>query len=221
MLGGLLFLVGFLLSPGLSLLSDLGLLLKLGYSPFHFWIVKIVNFLSNFSSFMLLGFLKLGPLLLLLRGSSFKLVWGICSFIIGLQLMWSCTSVNLLFLGSGLLQFRVFCTLNSYALHFYFISYLISLFYCCCALPLKLSFFLACIGLAGLPPFLFFVAKITVLSICPSLLSLLILLVSALSLVPYGQFGFSRHSASSTSSNTLFILLFISFSALSFNLPKF
>lgn len=220
-LGGLLFLLGSLLSSSFCLLSDLGLLLKLGFSPFHFWIVKVVNFLRNFSSFILLGFMKLGPLFLLLDRSSLINIWGLASFLIGLPILWSVSSVNLLLLGSGLLQFWILSFLNSCSLFFYFFSYLIRLFFCCCAHFLKLSFSLACLSLAGLPPFPFFVAKLSVLSVSPNILSLLILLVSALSLVPYSQFGFSCHSNSSTSPLTLLFLLLTSLLSLCFSLPSF
>lgn len=168
---------------------------------------------------MLLGFLKLGPLLLLLGSTSFKLLWGGASFIIGLPLLWSCSSVNLLLLGSGLLQFWVFCTLSSFTLSFYLMSYLIRLLFCCCASSLNLSFFLACLSLAGLPPFIFFVAKVTVLALSPLLFAFLIFMVSATRLVPYAHFGFSFRTHIYTSSFTLFFLLSLSFGSLTFLLP--
>jgi len=218
-LGGLLFLFGSLLSLSFCLISDLGLLLKLGFSPFHFWMVKLVGHLSNFSIFVLLGLLKVGPLMLLLGSSSFKLLLGRASLLIGISLIYSCSSVNLLLLGSGLLQFWVISTLNSSTLSFYIFSYQRSLFFCCCFRSVKLSFLLACLSLAGLPPFIFFVAKVVVLCLRPLLFSFILLLVSAVSLLPYAVFGFSRHHSWTTSSSTLFFLVFLSAGSLTLVLP--
>lgn len=67
---GLIFLCGSLCFNFASCVSNLGLLLKLGLAPFHFWLVKVATSLSLFPLFTLLGLLKVGPLFLLVCGSS-------------------------------------------------------------------------------------------------------------------------------------------------------
>ena len=66
---GLLFLCGSLTEIFALRLINIGLLLKLGLSPFHFWLVKVASSLSGFPLFVLLGIVKVGPLYLLFSGS--------------------------------------------------------------------------------------------------------------------------------------------------------
>jgi len=218
--GGLLFLVGSLHPSSHSLIPNIGLLLKLGLAPFHFWMLKVVVFVTEFSSFFLLGLMKVGPLFLLIDGPSFTLVWGLFSFCVGLSVLYSCTSVNLILLGSGLLQFWVLSATQGYTFNFYLFSYLFSLLLCCCAHTLQVSYLLSFLSLAGLPPFIFFVAKLSVLVTSPFLVCILVLLVSALRLFPYALFGFSNSEPFVSSSFTILGLVFISFSSLSFVLPS-
>jgi len=218
--GGLLFLVGSLHPTTNTLFSNLGLLLKLGLAPFHFWMVKVVVLVTEFSSFVLLGLMKVGPLFLLIDCPSFTLVWGILSFSVGLPVLFSCTSVNLVLLGSGLLQFWVLSALQASTFYFYLSAYLIRVLLCCCAHTFHVSYLLAFLSLAGLPPFLLFVAKITVLVTGPFLVSLLVLLISALSLFPYSLFGSTHLVPFVSSPFTILGLVFISFSSLTLVLPS-
>jgi len=218
--GGLLFLVGSLHPTSYSLIPNIGLLLKLGLAPFHFWMLKVVVFVTEFSSFILLGLMKVGPLFLLIDGPSFTLVWGLLSFVVGLPVLYSCTSVNLVLLGSGILQFCVLSALQASTLNFYLSSYLVSLLLCCCAHTLHVSYLLAFLSLAGLPPFLFFVAKLSVLVSSPFLVCILVLLVSALRLFPYALFGSSHLVPFSSSPFSILGLVFIRFGSLSFVLPS-
>ena len=217
--GGLLFLVGSLHPTSYSLFSNIGLLLKLGLAPFHFWMLKVVVLVTEFSSFILLGLLKVGPLFLLIDSPSFTLVWGVLSFVVGLPVLFSCTSVNLVLLGSGLLQFWVLSALQATTFSFYLFAYLIRLLLCCCAQTFSLSYLLAFLSLAGLPPFLFFVAKLSVLVSGPILVGILVLLISALRLFPYSLFGSSHLVPFVSSPFTILGLVFISFSSLTFVLP--
>lgn len=203
-----------------SLIPNIGLLLKLGLAPFHFWMLKVVVFVTEFSSFILLGLMKVGPLFLLIDGPSFTLLWGLLSFVAGLPVLYSCTSVNLVLLGSGILQFCVLSVLQASTLNFYLSSYLFSLLLCCCAHTLHFSYLLAFLSLAGLPPFLFFVAKLSVLVTSPFLVCILVLLVSALRLFPYALFGSTHLLTFSSSPFSILGLVFIRFGSLSFVLPS-
>jgi len=218
--GGLLFLVGSLHPTTYSSIPNIGLLLKLGLAPFHFWMLKIVVFVTEFPSFVLLGLAKVGPLFLLTAGPSLSLVMSLLSLVVGLLLLFSCTCVNLVLLGSGLLQFCVLSVLQATTFNFYFSSYLISLLLCCCAQTLQVSYLLAFLSLAGLPPFLFFVAKLSVLVSSPFLVCVLVLLVSALRLFPYALFGSSHLVPFDSSPFSILGLVFIRFSSLSFVLPS-
>jgi len=181
--------------------------------------LKVVVHVTEFSSFILLGLLKVGPLFLLIDSSSFTLVWGLLSFIVGLPVLFSCTSLNLVLLGSGLLQFWVLCALQASIFIFYLFAYLIRLLLCCCAHTFQVSYLLAFLSLAGLPPFILFFAKISVIVSGPYLVGILVLLISALRLFPYSLFGASHLVPFVSSPSTILGLVFISFSSLTFVLP--
>lgn len=217
--GGLLFLVGSLHTTSFSLIPNLGLLLKLGLAPFHFWMLKVAVFVTDFSSFTLLGLLKVGPLYLLVETPSFTLAWGLISFVVGLPVLFSCTSLNLVLLGSGLLQFWVLSALQAFTFYFYLSAYLISLLLCCCAQYLQVSYLLAFLSLAGLPPFPLFFAKVTLLVSGPFLVWSILLLVSALRLYPYALFGSSHLIPYVSSPFTILGLVFISLSSVILVLP--
>lgn len=86
-LGGLLFLGGSLQIPYLTIVAQVGLILKLGLVPFHFWVVTIVPQLSGFPTYIFLGFLKLGPLWLLINSSAFTVILSLPSFFVSLPLI--------------------------------------------------------------------------------------------------------------------------------------
>merc|ERR1712212_513347 len=88
-LGSLLFCISSSLSVPFRLLDCLGLLLLLGFSPFQFWVFKVLVHLDLFSLFLFLGPIKLRFLyLLLLSLRSFWLL-GLLPFILGTLMLFS------------------------------------------------------------------------------------------------------------------------------------
>ena len=202
--GGLLYLGGALSFYYTSWLINIGLLLKLGLAPFHFWLVKVASYLSNFPLFIMLGFLKVGPLYLLVSGSGTLFFWGVLSLAFGIILIFRATSLSYVLVGSGLLLFWVLSTLSPWFFVPYILAYNISLVLCCCPFWLSISTLLAFLSLAGLPPFPLFWVKLLVLSSVPFATSFCLLFASALSLFPYIHLGLVLHSGPTTSVSQLF-----------------
>jgi len=211
--GGLIFLGGALSFYYTSLFINIGLLLKLGLAPFHFWLVKVASSLSKFPLFTLLGILKLGPIYLLVSGSGTLFFWGILSLAFGIFLIFRASSVPYVLVGSGLLLFWVLSTLDPWFFVPYILAYNISLLLCCCPLLLSISALLAFLSLSGLPPFPLFWVKLLVLSSVPVTSSFSLLLASALSLFPYISLGLVLRAGPTTSGSMLFFY-FSSFNVL-------
>jgi len=133
--GSLVYLGG-LLSPFSSpSFISLGLLCKLGLFPFHFWVVKGVISLMGYPLFIFLGLQKLGPLYLFLCTNRPLALLGMASAFLGLILILSSFSVNIVLLGSGFLQFWVLVSQPLFIFFIFFPAYLISLLLCCNVFP--------------------------------------------------------------------------------------
>lgn len=68
--GGLLFLAGSVLVSDFTFVLEVGLFLKLGLVPFHWWLVKVLPCLRGLFLWVLLCLSKVGPLFLLSSLSS-------------------------------------------------------------------------------------------------------------------------------------------------------
>jgi len=211
--GGLLFLGGALSFSYTSWLINIGLLLKLGLAPFHFWLVKVASSLSKFPLFTLLGFLKVGPLYLLVSGTDSLFFWGSLSLGFGIILIFRASSVSYVLVGSGLILFWVLSTLEPWFFVPYVLAYNISLLLCCCPLLLSISTLIAFLSLSGLPPFPLFWVKLLILTSVPATTSFSLLLASALSLFPYTHLGLVLQAGPTTSVSLLFFY-FSSFNVL-------
>jgi len=211
--GGLLYLGGALSFYYTSWLINLGLLLKLGLAPFHYWLVKVASSLSKLPLFTMLGFLKVGPLFLLVSGSGTLFFWGVLSLIFGIILIFRATSVSYVLVGSGLLLFWVLSNLSPWFFVPYIVAYNISLLLCCCGICLSISTLLAFLSLAGLPPFPLFWVKLLVLASVPVTTSFSLIFASAIALWPYTQLGLVLPSGPTTSVSLL-LFYFTSFNLL-------
>jgi len=207
-IGGLLFLAGLLLLSSSCWVSNIGLLLKLGLSPFHFWAIRVVSFLFGWALFVFLGLLKLGPMFLLLNSSSNLFFWGLISLAFGFFVTWTSNSACYLLLGSGALLFCVLVTLSSSTLCRFFCAYILSLLLCCDHDVFSISSLMAWVSMAGLPPFPFFLSKVLALMLCPFFSGLLVLLVGGVTLFPYVFFGLCTSSRFPSSLFTLSCLCF-------------
>lgn len=204
-LGRGLFLFGFMLSYiragfwGLCLGRELrsifilvGLGIKLGASPFHFWVPRVINSLSWGNALILSTFQKVAPLLFLLYLSSFKItiplvVLGVSRALVGglgglnqtqLRSLIGYSSINhigwIIRVSLVSLYFSVFYLfvyLLNVVLIFWFISKIdINKFFSVSLATkdgqIKKSIFYLCLlSLGGLPPLLGFFPKIMALSL--------------------------------------------------------
>ena len=103
-LGSLLFCISSSFSTPIRLLDCLGLLLLLGFSPFQFWVYKVLVHLDLFSLFFFLGPIKMSFLyLLLLSLRSFWLL-GVLPFLVGALVLYSTGALWTILYSSGSLH---------------------------------------------------------------------------------------------------------------------
>jgi len=122
-LGSLLFCVSSSNTAPLRLLCCLGLLLLLGFSPFQFWISKVLVHLDLFSLFLFLGPIKIRYLyLLLLSLSSFWLL-GLLPFLVGSLVLFSSGYLSLILYSSGSLQVSLLFFMDPTFFVFFFSIY--------------------------------------------------------------------------------------------------
>jgi len=209
-IGGLLFLAGTLSLDSTVRVLVIGLLLKLGFAPFHFWTIKVTVFLRGFPLFFFLSVLKIGPLFLLVHSCGSILFWSAFSFIVGLLLIWTGSSSSFVLLGSGLAQFTVLCSLPTLLFWPYLLSYFLRLLLCCSSSALSVSALVAYLSLSGIPPFPFFISKLLALVFCSFPAGIVILLVSSVSFLPYLWLGLisNAHTTSSFSFVAFLVLCF-------------
>lgn len=217
--GGLIWFCGSLLFGSLQVVSIIGLLLKLGLVPFHWWMVNVVCFLSGFVLFVTLSLIKFGPLVLLVHSSETLFYWGLFSLIISIPILWTSSSVALILFSSGLLQFRVVSSFQSCLFYVYFLTYCFSLFLVCCYSTIKISAFIGCFSLCGLPPFPLFFAKLCVFFSSSFLVCVAVLLFSSCSLIPYLTLGLTLRPVSSSSVSLLLLFIWSGWTCASYVLP--
>lgn len=85
--GGLIWFCGSLLFGSLQVVSSIGLLMKLGLVPFHWWMVRVVCILSGFVLFVTLRLIKFGPMVLLVHSSDTVFFYGLLSVIISIPML--------------------------------------------------------------------------------------------------------------------------------------
>lgn len=206
--GSLVYIGGMLSSFSIPTFISLGLLCKLGLFPFHFWVVKGVISLMGFPLFTFLGLQKLGPLYLFLRTYRPLALLGMASAFLGLIIILSSFSVNIVLVGSSFLQFWILVTQPLFMFFIFFPAYLIRLLFCCHTFPNLVSPMLSWLSLAGLPPFALFFSKVVVLYFSAFWPACILLLVSGSSFYPYCLMAFTTKS--STISSFSFLCFFSS-----------
>jgi len=103
-LGSLLFCISSSNTAPLRLLCCLGLLLLLGFSPFQFWVFKVLVHLDLFSLFLFLGPIKIRYLYLLLLSLRSFWVLGLLPFVVGSLVLFSSGLLCLILYSSSSLQ---------------------------------------------------------------------------------------------------------------------
>ena len=212
-------------NPALSVLTTLGLLVKLGAAPFHFWFPSVINRISWAAAILLLTWQKIAPIRILITSStefgssSLPLLGALGALIGGLGgLTQSRLRPMLAYSSIGHMGWIVsVVNFSPLAAFVYFISYLfISIPIVWVALqsniyinkkrnlPLdtNLLFFIfpVILSLRGLPPLLGFMPKLLSLIVIPStLIAIILILGSLINLRYYLNFFFSLFLSSPAS----------------------
>nr|YP_010925330.1 NADH dehydrogenase subunit 2 [Hylurgus ligniperda]WGL40344.1 NADH dehydrogenase subunit 2 [Hylurgus ligniperda]WKD83323.1 NADH dehydrogenase subunit 2 [Hylurgus ligniperda] len=204
----------------MSFLSTSALLLKMGASPFHFWLPEVVSGLNWKNTYIILTWQKLAPMILLMS-IKFNLMYMssiiiLCSMTgsilmlnqICLKKLLSYSSINhmawmfssmLNSYSNWLMYFIIYCMMNLIIMYFlnkfniYHIVQLTKMF--SENKNLKILFLINFMSLGGLPPFLGFLPKwITVNQLINNkfyFITLMLILFSLLTLYIYLRLSFS------------------------------
>jgi NADH-quinone oxidoreductase subunit N len=172
----------------------LGILLKLGLFPGHFWVIQVVSGLKKISVIYVLGILKIAPILLLyqglifLRGYSQIIVFlGLIRVLVGSVLGITQTTLRGV-LGSSSISHGgwMVVSLRVFIVEFYLISYLITfiIFILTWLIINRIERIrIPIISFSGLPPFLLFLPKLIVifqLIITRNFFSIFLLIIGSL-----------------------------------------
>nr|YP_010996932.1 NADH dehydrogenase subunit 2 [Dendrodoris krusensternii]WPH63916.1 NADH dehydrogenase subunit 2 [Dendrodoris krusensternii] len=173
MLGGCMVYSSFYVSWLFYSVFFLGLFMKLGLFPMHFWVPSVVSGLSWFPIFLLLGWQKLPPFALLINFSEYYywfspvlLIFGGLSALVGAVIGLNQSSFRAMLGSSSIAHTGWVCLGVVYGgVWIYFGIYCTSLI-----LLMVFSFLgdellvsMSILGLSGLPPFLMFIGKWSVL----------------------------------------------------------
>jgi len=210
-LGSLIFLCSCLGTPLSGTFLQIALLLKLGFPPLHFWVVKLILGLELISLCNFLGPFKLGLLWLYFSNSGASLLLSSFSLPLGLFLLWSSFCPSLILFGSGCCQLLPILLLGPIPGLTYFLFYLVTLWGISLISFKLMSPLLAFLSLGSLPPLSLFWGKVLALSLLPLASSVLVLLISVLSFWPYLRC--SLFWVSSCSSSPTLILCSVLFPA--------
>nr|YP_009407689.1 NADH dehydrogenase subunit 2 [Meghimatium bilineatum]AKK32358.1 NADH dehydrogenase subunit 2 [Meghimatium bilineatum] len=177
----------------------LGILLKLGLAPLHFWVLPLMGQLDYISIFFVLGPAKIPPLSLLCLNFSYQIVlfFSLFSMITGSLLGLKVTNVKSIIGASSITHtgWVFFSNLCNF-MWSYFTIYLMSTFFLLVSLSKNQDLLsgLNLLSMSGLPPFGLFLAKVYLLSVLMMYFNpffVVILLVTALlSLYFYLKFAY-------------------------------
>nr|YP_010743383.1 NADH dehydrogenase subunit 2 [Arion flagellus]WES82243.1 NADH dehydrogenase subunit 2 [Arion flagellus] len=201
---------------------SLGLTLKLGLFPTHFWVLPLVSMISYWQIAFLLGPMKIIPLNLLLTlgsdswGHLFLLSLGFMSMLYGSKLGIMMASIKGVLGASSITHSGWFILAYSYNLLWvYFWAYYFSLLLFLMSMTFLMGKMAAwgMLSLSGLPPFVLFFAKASVVwavlsSFSSPLLLVLPLLSAMISLYFYLKYVYSLW-LSSTMDNSSSMMWFV------------
>nr|YP_004222547.1 NADH dehydrogenase subunit 2 [Micromelo undatus]ABK92265.1 NADH dehydrogenase subunit 2 [Micromelo undatus] len=205
LLGGLLLYQELVVSLGLWVIL-LGLLLKLGIFPGHFWVPSVASGVSWAALFLLLTWQKIPPLALMVNFiniytymTGLFLLLGALSALVGALIGINSTQVRVMLAASSVSHAGWMCIGAVFGgMWLYFLVYCFSLLFVLHFLYLRKDLFsaLSIMSLSGLPPFIMFLGKWTLLveammsSINPAILSVAII-STLFSLFFYLKFAYS------------------------------
>lgn len=189
--GSLIWFIGNLASAHGLCLVTIGLLLKIGTFPFHYWGLKVVRALCSKSLFLILVPSKL-PVITLFLSLPITLYWPrLILLVIGsLGFLVSSTLPFLLFWSSHM-SLGFLLLISESLFFFYLLLYSLCLFLLLFPFFIQTSLAFSCLALAGLPPFYIFWPKLWFLISLPLLMSFLVLCFFAVSAVGFVSFASS------------------------------
>nr|UZH97790.1 NADH dehydrogenase subunit 2 [Meghimatium bilineatum] len=177
----------------------LGILLKLGLAPLHFWVLPLLGQIDYFSMFFVLGPAKIPPLSLLCFNFSYQVVlfFSLLSMITGSLLGLAATNVKGIIGASsithtGWIFFSYLCNF----MWNYFTIYMVSTFFLLFSLNQNQDLLsgLNLLSMSGLPPFSLFLAKAYLISVLMMYLNpffvVILLVMALLSLYYYLKFAY-------------------------------
>nr|UKZ48265.1 NADH dehydrogenase subunit 2 [Punctum randolphii] len=152
-----------------TILLLMSICVKLGFFPFHFWVMPVISGINHFQKSLILGPMKVIPLSLIMLFSTWGNLSSVIILILSLfSMVWgsimtnNCSSVSLMIGGSSIVH-SGWMGLGSIVggLWVYFLSYLVVLFLLLLSLnePNHMVSSLLILSFSGLPPFLLFVVK--------------------------------------------------------------
>jgi len=217
--GSLLWFMGTLaLHSGLCLVT-IGLLLKLGTFPFHYWGLKVVRSLSPGPLFLILVPSKL-PVLTLFLSARFSFCWlRIVLLFFGSLGFLVANSLAFLLFWSSHLTLGFLLLISESLFFFYLFTYSFCTLILLFPLFIKTSPAFSCLALAGLPPLYLFWVKLWFLLSLPLVHAILVLGAFAVSAVGWVSFASLAYFSKGTPSTSfgqpcLVLLLLVAFLAL-------
>ena len=185
--GSLLLLYGGISGDTVASLTVLGLLLKMGLSPVHFWVPPVAGRLSRWMFGLLLTWQKLAPLSLLLFLSIGIWPLILLNVIIGAVLMLATRSLQPLLVFRGLVQIGWVLSLRGGALMWHYLALYYTSFFAVIAYQLRRRslYRIALLNAGGLPPITGFIAKLRALYSLPRHTTLLLIAGRGAALASY------------------------------------
>ena len=163
-----------------------GIILKLGIIPVHFWVRDVIYPLSPFYLFLFLSWQKLAPLfILIVRFTSIKL-FALINVWFGAYLISALSSPVFLLIVSGFIQLGWIAVLYGYVFLFFVRLYIIILIPAVSFMRTSNpSFTLAICNIAGIPPFTGFWIKLKALYILSFFMSATLLMGNRIAIISY------------------------------------
>nr|AKS04350.1 NADH dehydrogenase subunit 2 [Parasagitta elegans]AKS04361.1 NADH dehydrogenase subunit 2 [Parasagitta elegans]AKS04392.1 NADH dehydrogenase subunit 2 [Parasagitta elegans] len=163
-----------------------GVVVKMGLMPMHFWVPNVVQGLSRSSLYLLLSWQKLGPLVLVSSLSSSLVVLSVVNAVGGAVSMTSVTILSMLLVFSGMLQMSWVLSVSGffcvYYLAVYFVIMGVVVYY---STLNSLNFGWALLNAGGLPPLSGFMIKFKAIMQIKSWTVVLLVASSGLALGSY------------------------------------
>jgi len=164
------------------------LILKLGFFPFYYWMVKILISERYWRGGILLTWQKLAPLILLCYYNIFHAIF-IINALVGVYILFHSNHILIILLFSGLTQGSwVIIIIPAIFSFTYFLIYSFIIMILLSNNFTRASFFLTFMSLAGFPPLTGFIIKLKAIPLLPVSVLVILLVLSVLPMFCYLRF---------------------------------